>query len=51
MATQLQPTPTLYGKDAEVVLNDIKKKPSTEQKTKAKQRKAFFAKIEKKGLR
>jgi len=51
MATQLQPTPTLYGKDAEAVLEQISKKPTKEQKRKAEERKAFFAAIKKKGLR
>ena len=51
MATQLQPTPTLYGKDAEAVLEQIRKKPTKEQKRKVEERKAFFAAIKKKGLR
>lgn len=51
MATQLQPTPTLYGKDAQAVLEQISKKPTEEQKKVAEQRRAFFAKIRKKGLR
>lgn len=32
MATQLQPTPVLYGKDAEEVLKEISRKPSPEEK-------------------
>lgn len=51
MATQIQPTPILYGKDAEAVLEQIRKKPTKEQKRKAEERKAFFATIKKKGLR
>lgn len=51
MATQLQPTPTLYGKDAEAVLEQIRKKPTKEQKKRSEERKAFFAAIKKKGLR
>lgn len=51
MATQVEATPTLYGKDAEAVLEQIKKKPSAEQREKAKRRREFFATIEKKGLR
>ncbi|MBH0159896.1 hypothetical protein [Fictibacillus sp. 26RED30] len=44
MATQLQPTPTLYGKDAQNVMNDIiKNKPSASQKKEliSKYRKMF----------
>ena len=48
--TQLQPTPTLYGKDAEAVLKQIKKKPTPEQIKKAKQRSKYFFQIGKKGL-
>lgn len=51
MATQLQPTPTLYGKDAQAVLEQIKKKPTREQKRMAEERRAFFARIKKEGLR
>lgn len=50
MATQLQPTPTLYGKDAEELLKQIQKKPSQESLRKAKERSSFFAKIKKRGL-
>lgn len=51
MATQMQATPVLYGKDAEAVLEQIKKKPSAKQREKAKQRREFFKNIEKRGLR
>jgi len=50
MATQLQPTPMLYGKDAQAVLDQIKKRPTKEQLRKAKERNEFFKQIEKKGL-
>ncbi|WP_027365926.1 hypothetical protein [Desulfotruncus alcoholivorax] len=51
MATQLQPTPTLYGKDAIEVLEQIKRKPTKDEKKAAEERKIFFARIKKKGLR
>lgn len=51
MATQLQPTPILYGKDAQAVIDQIKKRPTDEQKRKAAKRRAFFAQIEKRGLK
>jgi len=43
MITQIQPTPTLYGEDARVVLNEIKRKPTKDQKEKLldKYRKMF----------
>jgi len=50
MATQLQPTPMLYGKDTQAVLDQIKKRPTKEQLRKAKERNEFFKQIEKKGL-
>lgn len=50
MATQLQPTPTLYGKDAIAVIEQIKKKPTEEQRKALEERRAFFAKIKKRGL-
>ena len=50
MATQLQPTPTLYGKDAEAVLKQLQKKPTPEQIRRAKERSEFFKQINKKGL-
>lgn len=50
MATQLQPTPTLYGKDAEAVLKQLQKKPTPEQIRRAKARSEFFKQIKKKGL-
>lgn len=43
-------TPTLYGKDAQEVLDQIKKKPSEDQKRKAKERSQVFMSIGKKGL-
>jgi len=50
MATQLQPTPMLYGKDAEDILEQIKRKPTPEQVRKAKGRNEFFKNVRKKGL-
>ena len=50
MATQLAPTPTLYGKDAEEVWKQIQKKPTEEQLLKARARSEFFKQIKKKGL-
>lgn len=50
MATQLQPTPTLYGKDAEAVIDQIKKKPTPDQLRRARERSDFFKEIKKKGL-
>ncbi|WP_347490111.1 hypothetical protein ABDB91_02765 [Desulfoscipio sp. XC116] len=50
MATQLQPTPVLYGKDANDVLEQIKKKPTSEQIRRAQKRNEFFKSIRKKGL-
>lgn len=32
MATQLQATPTLYGKDAKIIINEVSRMPSKEQK-------------------
>jgi len=51
MATQLQPTPTLYGKDALEVLKQAQKKPTDEQKKRARERRIFFSQIGKKGLK
>ncbi|HBI03072.1 MAG TPA: hypothetical protein DDY49_03460 [Paenibacillaceae bacterium] len=52
MATQMQPTPTLYGKDAEDVLNQIKRKPTKEQRAKLiADYRNKFAGVKKKGLR
>ncbi|MCG9966867.1 hypothetical protein L9W92_02180 [Pelotomaculum terephthalicicum JT] len=50
MATQLQPTPMLYGKDADAVLEQIRRKPTPEQIRRAKERNKFFKNIKKKGL-
>ncbi|MGD0622045.1 MAG: hypothetical protein ABSA82_06245 [Thermacetogeniaceae bacterium] len=50
MATQISPTPTLYGKDAENVHKQIQKKPTDEQLQKAKERSEYFKQVEKKGL-
>lgn len=51
MATQLQPTPTLYGNDAKEVIEQIKRKPSLNEKRKAEERRTLFAQVTKKGLR
>lgn len=48
--TQLQPTPTLYGKDAIAVMEQIKKKPTEEQKEAIEKRRALYARIKKRGL-
>jgi hypothetical protein len=50
MPTQLQDTPTLYGKDAEAVLEQLKKKPTEEQLRKAEKRRLFFEKIAKRNV-
>jgi hypothetical protein len=50
MATQMAPTPTLYGKDAEDVWKQIQKKPTEEQLQKARVRSEFFRQIKKKGM-
>jgi len=51
LTTQLQPTPTLYGKDAEEVLKQIYRKPTKEERDRAEKRRAMFSKIKKRGLR
>ena len=51
MATQLQPTPILYGKNAEAVLKQIEKKPTEEERKKLEEERAVYAKIKKRGLR
>lgn len=50
MATQMQPTPTLYGKDAREVCKQIEKKPTKEQLRKAKERSDYYAQIRKKNF-
>lgn len=50
LSTQLQPTPTLYGKDALAVLEQIKKKPTEEQLKALEERRVWFAKIKKEGI-
>jgi len=51
MATQLQPTPTLYGEDAKAVLQQIQKTQTPEQKMKAEERRKYFQQINKRGLK
>lgn len=51
MATQLQPTPDLYGQDAKDVINQIYRKQTKEDKENAEKRRVIFAKIKKRGLR
>lgn len=52
VATQLANTPTLYGKDAEAVLDQISKVPKKEQLDKLKKKlEEKFEGIEKRGLR
>ncbi len=48
--TQLQPTPTLYGKDVLSVIEQIKKKPSQEQLKAIEEKRAIFAKIKKRKI-
>ncbi len=50
MATQLQATPTLYGRDAEEVRKQLEKKPTEKSKEKARRRKALFEGVGKRGL-
>ncbi|MDI6711116.1 MAG: hypothetical protein QME76_10645 [Bacillota bacterium] len=50
MATQLQPTPTLYGKDAEKVLEQVRMKPTQEQLQRARKRSEYFERIKKKNF-
>jgi len=51
MATQLQSTPTLFAEDAKAVLEQIKKTQTPENKTKALERRKYFEKINKRGLK
>lgn len=50
MATQLQPTPVLYGKDAEAVYKQINLKQASEKFFECKTRSQIFKNIKKKGL-
>lgn len=50
MGTQVQPTPVLYGKDAEAVLKQINLKQPCEILLKSQVRCDFFKNIKKKGL-
>ncbi|MGE5396056.1 MAG: hypothetical protein ACM3MK_00820 [Chitinophagales bacterium] len=50
MATQIAPTPVLYGKDAEAVFKELQEPPSQNKIEEAKKRSKFFKKIRKKGL-
>ena len=50
MPTEMQKTPTLYGKDAQDVLDQIKKKPTAEQKKKAEECREIYNKIKKEGF-
>jgi hypothetical protein len=50
MGTQLQPTPVLYGKDAEAVLKEINIKLPSEKAIESEARSEFFKNIKKKGL-
>lgn len=50
MATQMAPTPTLRGKDAQAVIEQLKRKPTPEQIRAAEKRSDFFKRIRKKGL-
>lgn len=51
MYTQIQPTPVLYGKDAESVLEELDRKPTNRELEKMEERRKFFQKIAKRGLR
>lgn len=48
--TQLQVIPALYGEDARAVIEQIKKKPTEEQKEAIKNRRALYAKVKKRRL-
>jgi len=50
VGTQLQPTPVLYGKDAEAVLKLINYKQPSEKCIETKTRCNFFKNIKKRGL-
>jgi hypothetical protein len=50
MGTQLQPTPVLYGKDAEAILKEINIKLPSEKAIESEARSEFFKNIKKKGL-
>jgi len=49
--TQLQATPTLYGKDARAVLEQLDKELTPEQKKKLEKEREFFDSIKKRGLK
>ncbi len=51
MATQLQATPVLHGRDAKAVMEEMVKKPTKEQIKMALERKKKFEGIGKRGLR
>lgn len=52
MATQIQATPTLYGNDAQVVFNEISRKPSKEQRQKLRDNyRKLFEGVKTKGLK
>jgi hypothetical protein len=50
VGTQLQPTPVLYGKDAEAVFKLINIKQPSEKSFESKTRCQFYKTIKKKGL-
>ncbi len=50
MATQMQPTPILRGKDAQAVIEQLKRKPTPEQIQAAEKRSELFKGVKKKGL-
>lgn len=50
MATQIQATPTLYGKDARVILDEINRTPSKEQRKQLRDNyRKMFAGVKTKG--
>lgn len=51
MATQLQATPILRGRDAKAVMEEMIKRPTEEQLKRALERKKKFERIGKRGLR
>lgn len=50
MGAQLQPTPILYGKDAEAVLQEINIQQPSEKAFECEARCEFFKNIKKKGM-
>ena len=51
MVAQIQATPTLRGKDAELLIRDAERKPTQREIEKMEERRKFFGKIGKRGLK